>query len=342
MLHLHSPFGRGGAGGAGPVSLPVEGDLPSFQGATEWLNSEPLTPESLRGQVVVVSFGTYTCINWLRTLPYVRAWATKYSGHGVTVIGVQTPEFDFEGDLDNVRGAIAAMEVRYPLAVDDDFAIWNAFDNKYWPALYFSDAQGRLRHHYFGEGEYEQSEHVLQALLTEAGVAGIDAALVRPEPAGIELGADWTDLRSPENYIGYQRSEGFASPGGLVPDERHVYTAPSSFRLNEWALSGDWLLSAVSAALAVPGGGISSRFHARDLHMVMGPVTPQTSVRFRVRLDGQLPGPAHGLDIDEDGRGTVTGQRLYQLVRQPGPIVDREFEVEFLDAGVEAFVFTFG
>jgi hypothetical protein len=316
--------------------------LPSFDGATEWLNSGPLTPQALQGRVVLVSFGTYTCINWIRTLPYVRGWADKYSAHGLAVVGVQTPEFDFEGDLDNVRRAVEEMDVRYPLAVDNDYTIWRAFDNHYWPALYFADVEGQIRHHYFGEGEYEESERVIQELLAEAGGQGVDTASVRPQPRGVELGADWDELKSPENYVGYQRTEGFASPGGPVLDEPHAYEAPSTIRRNEWALSGVWLMSTASAALTEPGGAISCRFHARDLNLVMGPVTRQAPVRFRARIDGQPPGPLHGIDVDDDGNGTVKWQRLYQLVRQPGPIGDRNFDIEFLDAGAEAFVFTFG
>jgi thiol-disulfide isomerase/thioredoxin len=341
MLRWHNPFGSG-AGDTTTMRLPPEGELPSFDGATEWLNSGPLAPQAVRGRVVLVNFGTYTCINWIRSLPYVRAWADKYAGHGLSVIGIQTPEFNFEGDLDNVRRAVKDVDVRYPLAVDNGYTIWRAFDNHYWPALYFGDAEGRLRHHHFGEGEYEGSERVLQALLTEAGVGNLDRELARVEPQGVELGADWDNLLSPENYVGFQRTEGFASPGGPVLDERHVYTAPSSLRRNEWALAGDWRMSTVSVALAEPGGVISCRFHARDLHLVMGPAMREAPVRFRLRLDGDPPATARGLDVDDDGNGTVTWQRLYQLVRQPGPIVDRLFEVEFLDAGVEAFVFTFG
>ena len=273
--------------------------LPSFDGATEWLNSGPLTPQALQGRVVLVSFGTYTCINWIRTLPYVRAWADKYSGHGLAVVGVQTPEFDFEGDLDNVRRAVEEMDVRYPLAVDNDYTIWRAFDNHYWPALYFADIQGQIRHHYFGEGEYEESERVIQELLAEAGVEGVDTALVRPQPRGVELGADWDELKSPENYVGYQRTEGFASPGGPVLDEPHAYEAPSSMRRNEWALSGVWLMSTASAALTEPGGAISCRFHARDLNLVMGPAD--------VSGTSPVPGPhrrstARGLAWHRRGR----------------------------------------
>lgn len=320
---------------------PVEGQLPVLDGATAWLNSEPVRTDALRGRVVLVSFGTYTCINWIRSLPYIRAWADKYAGQGLAVIGIQTPEFGFEQDLDGVRVALKQMGVRYPVVVDNEYAVWQAFDNHYWPALYFVDAQGQIRHHRFGEGDYEESEHVLHMLLAEAGVDG-DRSLTRPEPGGVELPADWDDLRSPENYLGYGRTEGFASPGGPVLEERHLYTAPPSLGRNQWALSGEWRMGMVATALERPGGAIACDFHARDLHLVMRPAVPRAPVRFRLRLDGRPPGAAHGLDVDEEGNGSVTGQRLYQLVRQPGPIADRRFEIEFLDAGVEVFVFTFG
>jgi Thioredoxin like C-terminal domain/AhpC/TSA family len=322
--------------------FPVEGELPPFSGATAWLNSEPPTAEALRGHVVLVSFGTYTCINWLRSLPYVRAWGDKYAGQGLAVIGVQTPEFEFEKELEGARAAIEAVGVRYPVAVDNDYAVWQAFDNHYWPALYFADAEGHIRHHRFGEGEYEESERMLQMLLAEAGAGSDSPSLVRLEPQGIELGADWDNLGSPENYVGFARTEGFASPGGPVPDKRHVYTAPPSLRRNQWALSGDWRMGSTATVLESPGGTISCRFHARDLHLVLRPSIAASSVPFKVRLDGTLPGPAHGLDVDSQGNGAVTGQRLYQLVRQPGPIADRLLEIEFADAGVEAYVFTFG
>jgi hypothetical protein len=300
-----------------------------------------VTDATLQRRVVLVSFGTYTCINWIRSLPYVRAWADKYAGQGLVVIGVQTPEFGFEEDLDGVRVAIRDMDVRYPVAVDNDYAIWRAFDNHYWPALYFVDAEGHIRHHRFGEGEYEESERVLQMLLGEAG-ADVDRSLLRLEPGGVELPAEWESLLSPENYVGYERTQGFASPGGAVADQRHGYTASSSLRRNQWALSGEWQMGPVATVLEQAGGAILCHFHARDLHLVMRPATQPASVRFRVRLDGHSPGPAHGLDTDDDGNGTVTDQRLYQLIRQPGPIIDRRFEIEFLDPGVEAYVFTFG
>jgi hypothetical protein len=321
--------------------FPVEGELPAFDGATAWLNSVPLTPAGMRGQVVLVSFGTYTCINWIRSLPYVRAWADKYAGQGLAVVGVQTPEFEFEGDLDNVGRAIKEKDVRYPLVVDNDYAVWRAFDNHYWPALYFVDAQGRIRHHHFGEGEYEESEMVLQMLLWEAGV-DVDPGLVRLQPDGVEAAADWAGLGSPETYLGYERAVGFASPGGVVPDERHPYSPPAELRRNQWALSGAWRIGPVPVLLNEPGGSISYQFHARDLHLVMGPPAGSPPARFRVRLDGKPPGRAHGVDVDESGNGTADYQRMYQLIRQPPPIGDRLFEIEFLDAGVEAFVFTFG
>ncbi len=324
------------------IQLPIEGELPSFSGATAWLNSPPLSAADLRGHVVLIDFWTYTCINWLRTLPYVRAWAEKYREHGVVVIGVHTPEFSFEHDLENVRRAAQDMRVSYPIAIDNDYAIWDAFDNHYWPALYLVDAQGHLRSHHFGEGAYEQSEMMLQHVLAEAGIDGIDDELVSVDAQGVEAAADWDSLRSAENYVGYERTENFASPGGAVVDQRHVYTAPARFSLNQWALAGEWTVGQQAIALHTANGRIAYRFHARDLHLVMGPAARGTSVRFRVFLDGQAPGAAHGIDVDEQGNGTVNDQRLYQLIRQPGPIADRHFEIEFLDAGVEAFAFTFG
>jgi hypothetical protein len=321
--------------------FPPEGELPALEGATAWLNTTPLTAAGLRGHVVLVSFGTYTCINWIRSLPYVRAWADKYRGHELAVVGVQTPEFDFEGDLGNVARAMKEMDVRYPMAVDNDFAVWRAFDNRYWPALYFADAHGRIRHHHFGEGEYEASEMVLQTLLREAG-ADIDPGLVRIEPDGVEAAADWASLGSPESYVGFERAVSFASPGGAVPDGRHVYSAPADLWRNQWALSGDWRIGPVPALLNEPGGSISCQFHARDLHLVMGPPVGRPPVRFQVRVDGETPGRAHGIDVDPSGNGTTDYQRMYQLIRQSQPIGDRLFEIEFLDAGVEAFAFTFG
>ena len=321
--------------------LPLEGELPTLGGATGWLNSPALTPDGLRGKVVLVNFCTYTCINWLRQLPYVRAWAERYSGQGLVVIGVHTPEFPFEHNVNNVRRAVQDMRVSYPIAIDNDYAVWGAFDNHYWPALYFADAQGQIRHHYFGEGEYQQSEMVIQQLLGDAG-SGTSRDLVSVQARGIEAPADWATLRSPENYTGYERTENFASPGGILPGKPHVYSAPAELRRNQWAVSGDWTMEEQAARLNEPDGQIVCRFHARDLHMVLGPAAPGTSARIQVRLDGQPPGAAHGFDVDDQGYGTVTEQRLYQLIRQPEQITDRTFEITFLDPGVEAYVFTFG
>jgi thiol-disulfide isomerase/thioredoxin len=322
--------------------LPIEGELPSLGSATEWLNSQPLTAAGLRGKVVLISFWTYTCINWLRQLPYLRAWAEKYKDQGLVVIGVHTPEFAFERDVDNVRRAAKDMRVDYPVAIDNHYSIWRAFNNSYWPALYFVDAQGHIRHHQFGEGEYEQSEMVLQQLLEEAGNGGIGHDLVSVDARGAEAAADWDSLRSPENYLGYERTENFASPGGAVLDEPRVYAAPPRLRLDHWALSGDWTIEQQATVLNEANGRIAYSFHARDLHLVLGPAARGTSVRFSVLIDGQPPGAAHGIDVDEQGNGTVSEQRLYQLIRQPKPIADRQFEIEFLDSGVEAFAFTFG
>ena len=324
------------------TQLPIEGEMPSLGGATGWLNSQPLTADSLRGKVVLVQFWTYTCINWLRTLPYVRAWAEKYTGQGLVVVGVHTPEFPFEKDEDNVRRAVKEMRVDYTVVLDSDYAVWDAFENHYWPALYFVDARGRIRHHHFGEGEYEQSERVIQQLLAEAGTGGVGRELVSADARGIEAAADWDSLKSPENYVGYGRTENFASPGGAARDERRVYAAPAQLGLNQWALSGEWTVGRGAVALNKAGGRIAYGFHARDLHLVMGPSARGTSVRFRVALDGQPATAAHGVDVDDRGNGTLTEQRLYQLIRQPKPVNDRRFEIEFLDAGAEAFAFTFG
>jgi thiol-disulfide isomerase/thioredoxin len=318
------------------------GELSSLDSAAEWLNSEPLTAGALHGKVVVIDFWTYTCINWLRSLPYVRAWAEKYKKQGLVVIGVHTPEFVFEKNIYNVRRAAKDMRVDYPIVIDNDYMIWRAFDNEYWPALYFADARGHIRHHYFGEGEYEQSEIIIQQMLAEAGIDGISPELVSVDARGAEAAADWASLKSPENYLGYRRTENFASPGGAVSGERRVYAAPARLALNHWALSGDWTVDERAIALNERSGRIEYRFHARDLHLVMGPAALGESVRFRVLIDGQPPGAAHGSDIDDQGNGTVTEQRLYQLIRQPGPITEHTFEITFLDPGAQAYVFTFG
>jgi len=333
MGDQNTPFG---------TQLAIESDLPSFAGATGWLNSPPLTGKDLRGKVVVVEFWTYSCINWLRTEPYVRAWAEKYKDKGLVVIGVHTPEFPFEKEIDNVRKAAKDMKIDYPIAIDSDYGIWNAFNNRYWPAIYFVDAKGRIRHHQFGEGEYEQSEKVIQQLLAEAGNASIGRDLVTINGQGPEAAADWGNLRSAENYVGYDRAESFASPGGAVRDKSGIYSAPTELNLNQWALSGDWTVGKNNILLNKANGKISYRFHSRDLHLVMGPAARGASVRFRILIDGKPPGAAHGIDVNDKGYGAVSELRLYQLIRQPAPIVDRLFEIEFLDSSVEAFVFTFG
>jgi thiol-disulfide isomerase/thioredoxin len=301
-----------------------------------------LTAAGLRGKVVLIDFWTYSCINWLRSLPYVRAWAEKYKDQGLVVIGVHAPEFEFEKNVDNVRRAAKNMRVDYPIAIDSDHAIWRAFKNDYWPALYFVDAQGHIRHHQFGEGDYEQSERIVQQLLAEAGIRGVGHELVSVDGRGAEAAADWSSLKTPENYVGYERTENFVSSDGVIADKHHVYAAPARLRLNHWALSGDWTVQKQSVVLNKADGRIAYRFHARDLHLVMGPAARGASVRFRVLIDGQPPAAAHGTDVDEQGNGTVIEQRLYQLIRQPAPIADRQFEIEFLDSGVEAFSFTFG
>ena len=324
------------------VQPPIGGGLGFLGRATEWLNPPPLRSADLRGRVVLVQFWTYTCINWLRTLPYVRAWAEHYKDHGLVVIGVHTPEFDFEHDLDNLRRAAKDLRVDYPVAVDNDYAIWTAFDNRYWPALYLVDAHENIRHHRFGEDDYEQSERILRQLLTEAGAGGISHELVSVDPGGVEAAADWGSLWSPENYLGYERTENFASPDGAVLGTRHVYAVPERLRLNHWALAGDWAVNRQAIVLHQAGGRIAYRFRARDLHLVMAPTAAGTPVRFRVRIDRQPPGTVHGTDVDDQGNGTLTQPRLYQLIRQPGPIAERTFEVTFLDPGVAAYAFTFG
>jgi thiol-disulfide isomerase/thioredoxin len=292
--------------------------------------------------VVLVGFWTYTCINWLRQLPYLRAWAGKYSGHGLVVIGVHTPEFSFERKADNVRRAVQEMGIDYPVATDNNYALWRAFDNHYWPALFFADAQGSIRHHHFGEGEYEQSEMVIQQLLAEAGSSDISLEPVSVDARGVEAPADWDTLRSPEKYTGYERTEGFASPGGAVPAKPHVYTDPASLRLNQWVLSGDWTMEEEATTLNAANGQIACRFHARDLNLVMGPAASGDRARFRVLIDGLPPGEAHGSDVDRDGNGAVTQHRLYQLISQPGHVTDRTLEIAFLDPGAQAYAFTFG
>jgi thiol-disulfide isomerase/thioredoxin len=324
------------------VDLPSEGRLPPFSGATGWLNSPPLTPADLRGKVVLVDFWTYTCINWLRTLGYVRAWAEKYEENGLVTVGVHTPEFPFERDVDNVRAAAKDMRVEYPIALDSDYAIWEAFSNQYWPAVYIADANGRIRHHHFGEGGYEECERIIQRLLGDVGGDGISDDLVLVPDDGFEAQADWSTLESPETYLGYGQTQHFASPGGAGRNEPRTYIAPDRLSLNQWALSGDWTVERGACALNRADGRIAFRFHARDVHLVMGPPARGTSVPFTVLVDGEPPGDAHGLDVDEQGHGTLSEQRLHQLIRERGSIRDRTFEITFLAAGVEAYCFTFG
>jgi thiol-disulfide isomerase/thioredoxin len=321
--------------------LPIEGALPPLIGATEWLNSKPLTQEGLKGKVVLIDFWTYSCINCLRAIPYVRAWAHKYKDQGLVVIGVHAPEFAFEKTIKNVRSAVADLKIDYPVAIDNDYAIWRAFNNQYWPAHYFIDAEGRIRHHHFGEGEYDESERTIQRLLAEAGKTDVSAGLVAVNASGAEAAPDLNNVGSPETYVGYDRAENFISPGGAVEDSRHVYAAATP-RLNEWALAGDWTIGKEDAVLNEPGGGIVYRFHARDLHLVLGPGADSKPVRFRVTMDGAAPGANSGVDIDANGQGTVTEERLYQLIRQSGTVSDHSFEIRFLDPGVRAYAFTFG
>ncbi len=321
--------------------LPVEGTAPSLAGAVEWLNSQPLSMEQLKGKVVLVDFWTYSCINCLRSIPYVRAWAEKYRDQGLVVIGVHAPEFAFEKRIDNVKKAIADLGIVYPVAVDNDYAIWRAFNNQYWPAHYFIDAKGQVRYHHFGEGEYDRSERVIQQLLAEAGKTDVGSDIVAVTASGAQAASDTADVQSPETYVGYERAQNFISAGGIVNDQAHAYVEEKP-RRNEWGLTGNWTVGAEHAALNDSGGGIYYRFRARDLHLVLGPGADGKPVRFQVTIDGKPPREDHGMDVDPDGNGTITEQRLYQLVRQSGPVEDHTFEIRFLDAGPEAYAFTFG
>jgi thiol-disulfide isomerase/thioredoxin len=324
------------------IDLRSEGRLAQFTGATGWLNSQPLTTDELRGRVVLVDFWTYTCINWLRTLGHVRAWWEKYADHGLVVVGVHTPEFPFERDVDNVRLAAQEMRVEYPVALDSDYAVWEAFSNQYWPAVYIADADGRIRHHHFGEGGYEECERVIQRLLSDDGSDGIPDDLVVVADDGLEAQADWSNLESPETYLGYDQAQNFASPGGAKLAQSRTYVAPEMLKLNQWALSGEWTVERGASFLGGADGRIAFRFHARDVHLVMGPPARGATVPFVVSVDGEPPGEAHGLDVDERGHGTLSEQRLHQLIRQRGPIIERTFEITFLAPGAEAYVFTFG
>ncbi len=309
--------------------------MPSLGGATEWLNSEPLGPAELRGQAVVVNFWTLTCINWLRQEPYVRAWSQAYRDDGLVVIGVHTPEFSFEHDIERVRQATNVRAIDYPVVLDNDYELWNAFANHYWPALYFVDTDGVIRDQHFGEGRYEQSERVIQRLL------GVERELVSVEGVGVEADADWEHLRAPETYLGYGRGERFTSPDGAAPDERRAYELPGTLRVNHWALTGEWTIGRENVVLDQAGGSVAYRFDARDAHLVLSSETREP-IPFRVLLDGEAPGPSHGVDVDEDGSGLLRDGRMYQLVRQHDTVRERTLEITFLEPGAEAFAFTFG
>ncbi|MGQ0661900.1 cytochrome c biogenesis protein DipZ [Sphingosinicella sp.] len=326
-------------GADGQLNLPVEREMPPLDGITQWLNSNPLTRESLRGRVVLIDFWTYSCINCIRSIPYVQAWHERYARDGLVVIGVHAPEFAFERDVANVERSMRDLGITYPVAIDNEFAVWRAFANRYWPAHYFIDAEGRVRYHHFGEGDYERSEQVIRQLLAEAGRNPTGTAgPVRAQ--GVNMGAARDTLRSPETYIGFARAEHFVSPGGQVRDRQSTYLA-GRMALNDWSLVGDWIVRAEHAEATARGGRIAFRFHARDLHLVMGSLNGMR-VRYRIRIDGQTPGPDAGMDANAAGEGAVTGERLYQLIRQRGAVRERTFEIEFLDPGVRAFAFTFG
>lgn len=331
---------RGGADDTDQL-WPVDADF-SLAGATDWLNSPPLTGADLRGRVVLVNFWTFTCINWLRQLPYVRAWEEAYADSGLVVVGVHSPEFPFERDLPSVRREVAARSIGYPVAVDNRFAVWRSFHNHYWPALYLVGADGRLRHHSFGEGGYEETDERIRQLLTEAGAGDLPSPEVRVDASSVEAPADWDTLRSPETYLGYDRTSGFASPGGMVVDRPRDYSPPARLRLGHWSLSGSWSAGRDSTESQEAGARLSYRFQSRDVHLVMAPAQPGAAVRFRVLLDGARVGADHGLDVDADGSGTLTDPRLHQLVRRSGRVVESTVEIEFLEPGAAVYAFTFG
>jgi thiol-disulfide isomerase/thioredoxin len=328
--------------GGDATGLPDEGPLPPFDGATGWLNSESLTPGGLRGRVVLVDIWTYTCINWLRTLPYVRAWDARYRDHGLTIVGVHTPEFGFERDVDNIVAAARAFGVTWPIAIDSDYGVWRALDNHFWPAAYVADPEGRIRFHHFGEGEYAMTEMVIQQLLREAGAEPFDDDLVSVEPAGLEVAADWQDVRTPETYTGYRQASGFVQAETAAFDRSYAYQAPAELPLNTWALTGDWTVTAPAARSDSPAARIAFEFQARDLNLVMGPASKGASIPFRILLDGEPAVDAAGTDVRADATGDLVDQRTYQLIRQVGPIAKRRFEIEFDAAGAEVYCFTFG
>ncbi|HWZ48505.1 MAG TPA: thioredoxin family protein, partial [Herbaspirillum sp.] len=326
--------------------LPIEGSLPSLAGATTWLNSPPLTPQALRGKVVLVDFWTYSCINCLRTLPYVKAWYAKYKDYGLVVIGVHAPEFAFEKDLKNVQHAVQELAVAYPVALDNDYAIWQRFNNQYWPAHYFIDASGNIRAHHFGEGNYAESEQIIRRLLTEAGARNLPPAISGnasiAAASGIQAASDQADVQSPETYVGYKRAENFVSPGGFARGKPKNYVLPATLQRNQWGLTGDWRVTEEKAMLSGASGAIAFRFRARDLHLVLGPGINGKPLRFHVLLDGAAPAHNHGVDTDASGNGIITEQRLYQLIRQSGDVGEHTFSIEFPDGGAQAFAFTFG
>ena len=330
------------AQGQDAPSIVGSSPLYSLSGATGWINSKPLTAKDLKGKVVLVDFWDYSCINCIRAIPYIKTWAYKYKDRGFVVIGVHTPEFDVEKQLPNVQKAVQKFGLSYPVAVDSNYSIWNAFHNQYWPAHYFIDAKGKVRGAHFGEGEYDQSERLIQQLLKEADSKSMPLTIASVHGRGVQGAADMNDVRSPETYIGYARAQNFASQGGLRRDADHVYREPTRLRLNEWGLAGQWLDHEQAAALKAAGGKIVFRFHARDLHLVLGPSPDRRPVRFRVTIDGHAPGEHHGVDTDAEGNGTVEEHRLYQLIRQQRPVADHTFIIEFEDSGVQAFSFTFG
>jgi cytochrome c biogenesis protein CcdA/thiol-disulfide isomerase/thioredoxin len=327
---------------AAPPVLPDEGPMPDLNGAVGWINSPQLSSKSLRGKVVMIDFWTYSCINCLRALPYVEGWATKYKDAGLVVIGVHTPEFAFEKERSNVEKAVRDLKITYPVAIDSDYKIWSAFNNQYWPAHYFIDGKGRIRAHHFGEGGYDESERVIQELLKENGATSLAAGVLNVNATGAEAASDARNVGSPETYVGYKRSANFASAEPIAKDSRKTYSPQPRLSLNQWALGGSWKLGEESAVLQSVPGKIVFRFHARDLHLVLGPSKNGKPIRFTVKIDGTAPGDDHGADTDASGAGTVQGNRLYQLIRQKGAVEDRTFEIDFLDPGVEAFAFTFG
>jgi thiol-disulfide isomerase/thioredoxin len=344
-----APTVGGGAHGEGvphgevnAARLPIEGEVPSLAGVTTWLNSRRLSASNLRGKVVLVDFWTYSCINSRRALPYVRAWAQKYGRQGLIVIGAHAPEFQFETRVDNVRRAAQEMNITYPIAIDNQYWLWNGFDNDYLPAMYLVDAQGRIRYYHVGEGDYARAERNIQRLLREAGAQDVTPELVSVQGSGAEAAPDFANLKSPENYLGYRRAKRFESQQGNLPNEPRDYAPPVRLAVNHWALAGTWVVGAESAMLRSKPGRIIYAFHARDLHLVMGPGDIHTPIRYRVTIDGHAPGDAHGLDVDAEGNGTIVEPRLYQLIRQPAPILDHRFEIEFLEQGAEVFSFAFG